>query len=306
MKTKRSGLTVIEIMVVVGIMALLVGLLLPAVHSVQKMAKDTKQRAQLTAIELGLAAFKNDYGDYPPSNWWDPSTSVSGMVRDYCGAQKLAEALLGWDLMGFHPDSAWRSDGLDANKTANSVYWEKTVDVNALKKRKGRYIELESANAFLLGGGVDALFPGAVDPLAQRTYVLCDVYPVTERKVRMSDGKMVSPGTPILYYRANPANLLHNPPSLDRTSACVYDARDDIPLINLGQLADATKATRDPHWLAADVKAAGFDYFYDYIRDRRLPTTATDWPYRPDSYLLISAGMDGIYGTDDDIRNFGN
>lgn len=304
MRTKRSGLTVIEILIVVGVIAILIGLLLPAVHTVQKMAKDTKQKAQLTAIELGLAAFKNDYGDYPPSNWWDPSASVSGMARDYCGAQKLAEALLGWDLRGFHPDSAWRSDGLDANKTAGSVYAD-TSD-SGLQKRKGRYIELENANAFLLGGGTDSLFPGAVDPLASRTYVLCDVYPVTERKVEMGNGTVVSPGTPILYYRANPAKLRHNPPTLDQTSACIYDARDNIPLINLGQLADAMKANRDPHWLAPDVREPGFDYFYDYIRDRRLPSTATDWPYRPDSYLLISAGMDGIYGTNDDIRNFGN
>ena len=100
MKTRTSGLTVIEILVVVGIIALLVGLLLPAVHTVQKMAKETKQRAQFTAIELGLTAFKNDYGDYPPSSWWNPN--VPGGRQNYCGAQKLAEALLGWDLLGFH------------------------------------------------------------------------------------------------------------------------------------------------------------------------------------------------------------
>jgi hypothetical protein len=28
------------------------------------------------------------------------------------------------------------------------------------------------------------------------------------------------------------------------------------------------------------------------------------WPCRPDSYILISAGVDGVYGTDDDITNF--
>ena len=45
------------------------------------------------------------------------------------------------------------------------------------------------------------------------------------------------------------------------------------------------------------------NYFYEYIRDPRVQ--ARPWPYRPDSYLLISAGADGIYGTNDDIRNFG-
>ena len=47
--------------------------MVPAVHTVQKMARETKQKAQFTAIELGLAAFKSDYGDYPPSFWLDPS-----------------------------------------------------------------------------------------------------------------------------------------------------------------------------------------------------------------------------------------
>ncbi len=303
MKTKRSGLTVIEILVVVGIIAILVGLLLPAVHTVQRMAKETKQKAQFTAIELGLAAFKSDYGDYPPSNWWDPSSAVSGQLRDYCGAQKLAEALVGWDLLGFHPESAWRADGFDRNKAAATVYHAS----DTLQRRKDRYVELDTANVFLLGGDVDALFPSNVDPLAPRTYVLCDVFGVSERRIRMPNGKMVTPGTPILYYRANPANLLHDPPSQDQTSLCIYDARDNAPILNLGRLVDATKALaqRRQHWLAPGVMAGttSFEYFYDYIRDPRVQ--ARRWPSRPDSYLLISAGMDGIYGTDDDIRNFG-
>ena len=50
----------------------------------------------------------------------------------------------------------------------------------------------------------------ARDPdLAPRTYVLCDVFGTSERKIRLSDGKMVTPGTPILYYKANPASLVH-------------------------------------------------------------------------------------------------
>src|SRR5512143_2917482 len=150
MRTRTSGLTVIEILVVVSIIALLVGLLLPAVHTVQKMAKETKQKAQLTSIELGLAAFKSDYGDYPPSSWQNPN--LPGSRTDYCGAQKLAEALLGWDLLGFHPDSAWRADGLDRNG-GPTTYDPLKVNPAAqtLDRRKGRYIELEHANAFRLG-----------------------------------------------------------------------------------------------------------------------------------------------------------
>ncbi|MGE5294847.1 MAG: type II secretion system protein [Solirubrobacterales bacterium] len=309
MKTRRSGLTVIEILVVVGIIAILVGLLMPAVHMVQTMAKNTKQRAQFTAIELGLAAFKHDYGDLPPSSWYDPSVPGRG-VQTYCGAQKLAEALLGWDLLGFHPDSAWRSDGLAENGTANSVY----LASDTLKQRKARYIEIETANPFLLGGGADSLFPGGVGPLEPRTYVLCDVFGRSERRIQLGQPgstqvKMVTPGSPILYYRANPANLRHLPPDIMHTSSAIYDARDNVPILNLGWLGDATKAmgARRTHRLAPDVAETGFDYFYRYIRDDRIPITTArpeGWSVRPDSYILISAGADGFYGTDDDITNF--
>jgi type II secretory pathway pseudopilin PulG len=303
---------VIEILVVVGIIAMLAGLLMPAVHTVQKMARETKQKAQFTAIELGLAAFKSDYGDYPPSDWFDPS--ISGTTPGlYCGAQKLAEAMLGWDLLGFHPESAWRADGLAAGVgnagIANTVYFE----ADTLKKRKSRYVELDTANPFLLGGGVDALFPGAVGSLAPRTYVLCDVFGRTERKVQLADGKMATAGTPILYYKANPASLLHDPVDWQRTSACIYDARDNAPIVSLGWLGDATKAQnlRRQHPLAPDIVLPNFEYFYNYTLDKKVavPRNAgalvRRWPVRPDSYLLISAGMDGLYGTDDDICNFG-
>lgn len=301
-------MTLVEIMVVVGIIAVLVGLLLPAIHTVQKMAKETKQKAQFTAIELGLAAFKNDYGDYPPSSWWDPRPNAPPPNRqDYCGAQKLAEAMVGWDLLGFHPDSAWRADGLDSS---NGPTTYNPLNVNAvpadLKKRKDRYVELETANAFLLGGVQDGLYaPVDVNPLAPRTHVLCDVFSVNERKVRLSDGRVVTPGTPILYFKANPASTIHDPPQQESTSLCIYDARDNAPILGLGRLADAAKpaGARRQYPLAADVMSTGFQYFYEYIRDARV--TARRWPVRPDSYLLISAGMDGLYGTDDDIRNFG-
>ena len=190
MKTRTSGLTIVEILVVVSIIAILVGLLLPAVHTVQKMAKETKEKAQLTSIELGLAAFKNDYGDYPPSSWWNPACRAGR--QDYCGAQKLSEALLGWDLLGFHPDSAggrrmawgWTPSG---QPLANTVY----AAANTLDQRRGRYLELEHANAFRLGDSLsgmgDGLFPdtsgGWGGQALAHTYVLCDAFTVNSRKV---------------------------------------------------------------------------------------------------------------------------
>jgi len=96
-KREKPGLTLVEILTVIAIIALLVGILIPAVTAVKDAAKEVKQRGQFTTIELGLTAFKNDYGDYPPSFFGTMTGFTPGGI--YCGAQKLSEALLGLDLL---------------------------------------------------------------------------------------------------------------------------------------------------------------------------------------------------------------
>ena len=143
MRRKRTGFTIVELLAALAIIALMVGLLLPALSMVRNTAKEVKQKAQFTTIELALTAFKNDYGDYPPSDWPLPPAPYS----DYCGAQKLAEALMGWDLLGFHPKSNFRyngynDDGLFIYDANNPVFFD---------QRKGPYLELATISAFRLG-----------------------------------------------------------------------------------------------------------------------------------------------------------
>ena len=46
--------------------------------------------------------------------------------------------------------------------------------------------------------------------------------------------------------------------------------------------------------------------FTNYLDDpQKAPNVTGGWPHRSDSYILISAGVDGEYGTGDDITNFG-
>ncbi|MCX5635829.1 MAG: type II secretion system protein, partial [Planctomycetota bacterium] len=105
MKSRKSGFTLVELLTVLVIIALMMGVLLPALNMVRNTAKEARQKAQFATIEQAIMAFKSDYGDYPPSN---------NNGGDYGGAQKLTEALMGWDLMGFHPKSEWMSNGRDA------------------------------------------------------------------------------------------------------------------------------------------------------------------------------------------------
>ena len=294
MTHRRTGLTIVEILVVVGIIALLTGMLIPAVHVVKTTAREVKQKAQFTAIELGLAAFKNDDGDYPPSDW----TPVP-ITGNYCGAQKLAEALLGRDLLGYHPRSNW--DPLDLTWYPDpAATLPAQIEVN-LQERKGLYLELTSAHAFRLGN-MSLSKPGLfanTGSLAPDTFVLCDVF--TRTPVRQRDGKMVKAGAPILYYRADASK---------KAITDVYDILDNDAIVSLKEVTDGRS-----HPLGAGPYPPPFatqlEFFYGnptlpgaigYIQDPRV--TAIPRPYKRDSYILVSAGADGTYGTDDDITNF--
>ena len=139
MRRKRTGFTIVELLAALGIIALMIGMLIPALSMVRRTAKETKQKAQFTTISLTLTTFKYDYGDYPPSDW----TPVQ-FTGDYCGTQKLTEALLGWDLLGFHPKSDFRSNG----RNDDGVFIYDVDNPVFFDQRRGPYLELSTTNAF--------------------------------------------------------------------------------------------------------------------------------------------------------------
>ncbi len=285
MKRENKALTLVELLIVLAIMALLVGILIPALSVVKKAAREVKQKAQFATIEMALQAFRNDYGDYPPSKGFNyPADPGGDGYLNYCGAQKLAEALVGWDLLGFHPKSDWLSTG--RNLAEIDIY--DANDPLLLDQRKGPYLELATASVFRLGN-ISPQYPGLfrdTDPLNPDTFVLCDAFGA--KTVMMPNGKVVKAGAPVLYYRANQSA---------KTITQIYDPRDNDMIVMIKQTDDAKD-----HPLG--YTAGGYQNFYDYIRDPKI--TAMPQPYRPKSYILISAGSDGLYGTSDDIKNFGD
>jgi prepilin-type N-terminal cleavage/methylation domain-containing protein len=305
MRQERNGFTTIELLVVIAIIAMLVGILVPTVNYVRKTASEAKQKAQLAAIDMAIMAFKGDYGDYPPSDGWN---STSGYL-DYCGAQKLCEALLGWDLLGFHPQSAWRADGYDKDGGDKTYDPAKGRDINndkipdTLNERVGPYLELGTANAFTLR----QLFgSGTSTPLALDTYVLCDSFGAKSVTITAGISRTVKAGRPILYYKANTNIKNFSGPYANEAQAAanmIYNYTDNFKLI---ELKKNSENSNDP--LYSGTPAGTYLYWPNYklVDQRILGATggSTPWPCRPDSYILISAGADGLYGTDDDITNF--
>jgi type II secretory pathway pseudopilin PulG len=280
---RKAAFTIIELLTVMSIIVILIGVLVPALNNVRRYAKKVKQMAQFNSINAAIELFSNENDGYPPSGAFD------GVGQPYCGAMKLCEAMMGQDLLGFHPDSVFRADGLDATDT-RQLYPVNPTTQN-LKARMGTLLQFENANAYRLG--TDIYGSGNTGSFNENAFVLCDVYTRDNRT-----GKKT--GMPILYYKADTSNYLHDPnrPAMSalNSDGNIYNFNDNQELVGLGKPWEQVGSSSIPHSLSSPVR------FYRNTRNTQVTTVRR--PYRTDSYMLLSAGFDGEYGTADDICNF--
>lgn len=284
-KTIRA-FTLVEVLTTVAIIGILLAVLIPAFNQVGKTAMIVKQRAQFQNIEIALETFRSDTGDYPPS--------VLDVPRygQYSASQRLAEAVVGRDGFGFHPASRFHVDGkgdidgdgvLDPTAPNTTIYnaidgvigssgYVQTAEENRAV-RKGPYLELENANAVRLSD-----YGPIYQDLTQNrppSLVLADVF----KTAKLTTGRKT--GRPILYYRANRLKTGH---SADTIGANTYAYAEG------NVIATRTGKSIEAGWF--------------YQRTRNPNFTDPPRPYRAESFILHSAGPDGVYGTTDDVFNF--
>ncbi|MGB2808411.1 MAG: type II secretion system protein, partial [Sedimentisphaerales bacterium] len=283
---EKTAFTIVELLTVMSIIIILMGLLAPAMNRARRYARKVSQKNQFHSIDVALEMFRAEFDGYPDSGAADASGAP------YCGAMKLAEAMLGQDLLGFHPDSRFRADGTIDGTAATQLYPPAPPSpfpplyIDNLKTRKEHYLPLENANAYELNN----IYPNiATTPpnFNGDRFVLCDAY---TRVMNLNTGKRI--GMPILYYKANTSNTMHDH-TLTPLSQNIYNYMDNDQLVGVGKPWDPTT----PHTLSGDAQR-----FYDSTRNQKIKALR---PYRVDSYILISAGFDGEYGTPDDVFNFG-
>ncbi len=291
----KYGFTLVELLTTLAVIGVLLGLLIPALNQVSKFAANVKQKAQFHAIGTALEAFRNDYGDYPPSQW------DTGKYGSYCASQRLAEALVGRDGLGFHPNSIWHETGVDGG--AKSLYRDHAsfgadypTDIekqNNLVSRKGPYLELENANAVKLS----AIYDPAMLAITHfpDTYILADMYKQVKHR---TTGKQI--GMPILYYRANKLKIGNEPDRAlsNNWNDNTYNLEDS--LYNGFGLIQIPSPSGQSHFNGGVV--ANASAFYSAIANPNF--TSPPRPYRAESFILHSAGPDGLYGTTDDVFNF--
>ncbi|MHC4646655.1 MAG: hypothetical protein ACYTBJ_14245 [Planctomycetota bacterium] len=143
------------------------------------------------------------------------------------------------------------------------------------------YLKLDSANAFT----VDNLFNNG-----DLRHVLCDMYTNIEYQ-----GKFI--GMPVLYYKANTSKTGHSADSATAGNS-IYDYRDNQDMVSI-PIPWETGGAVHPMSTTAQI-------FYDRTRNNKIQIDELPEgrPYRAESYILLSAGRDGVYGTQDDIYNF--
>ena len=311
----KLGFTLVEMLMAIAIIAVLVSLIIPALSLVHKSADMVRQKSQFHSIGVGLEAFRADFGDYPESidNFYEVGGDPGDIPYRYCGAQKLAEAMIGHDGFGFHPKSEFRNDGLadfdgDGTYTTTSpdesLYHIGVTTVFETKEenlaiRKGPYLELETANAVQLnnlyppppGSG----WPGYWQDTIER-YLLVDMFGIVKHR---QTGKKT--GMPILYYRANTSNFKHDPDDYEPFKNNVYNFEDNDFIVNRAVPWD--NSVFHPMNNRTGSSAGDPGIFYENTLNPNFPPP-NGHPYRSDSFILLSAGPDGLYGTVDDVFNF--
>ncbi|MCX5632101.1 MAG: type II secretion system protein [Phycisphaerae bacterium] len=330
METKKTkfGFTIVELLTVMAIIALLLTILAPALRMVRRIAKDTAQRAQFHSIDVALETYSGETEQYPdstirPSVGGDPTTSTAPFT---VGAHHLAEALLGRDMLGFDPWTTWDAK---ADDLSHDIYAAKPPSpknsndaevVKSLDRRKGPYLSPDSVEAYQIAQlytdtavGTGDVYPGnlsntgVINNIYSPAPVLTDSYRV--KAVSLPNGRQVKAGSPILYYRANiSSRVFENGTTMPSgvTDVCsvagIYNSFDNEELLALGTVADQSKM----HNFNKDEGGAlaGRTKFYDMITNPTITTQVR--PFNQTSYILMSAGFDGIFGTPDDVYNFKN
>jgi prepilin-type processing-associated H-X9-DG protein/prepilin-type N-terminal cleavage/methylation domain-containing protein len=69
----RAGFTLLEMLVVIGIILTLAGLLFPAINAARESARSTQCTSNLRQLGIAVIQYQDQYKQYPPYRWEDPA-----------------------------------------------------------------------------------------------------------------------------------------------------------------------------------------------------------------------------------------
>ncbi len=333
----RRAFTLIELLAVIAIIVLLISILVPTVGRARDQAKNARTRTTLKAIGDGLEMFKGENedevrktGGYPPSAAADDPTE-SGRQHIF-GAQWLVRYLVGKDSLGY----VARRNVPPPLLENPQQYWEQRYWYATEGGPAGVTLPLPRVGPYVAPEGLSLALPEKLRGAPSSPPVDCDANTLKQPVA------LDTFGYPILYYAANAraaanadakiARYRNDPPvqaiytmednglftGMCGGGTCLMPPWDfpgvlggeaddlDNPVHRLSHFGTGTH-TADAQTLAAEIAAGKTATFPYYILNKSVfenTNRKTAIPYRKDSFLLITAGKDGIYGTSDDVTNF--
>jgi prepilin-type N-terminal cleavage/methylation domain-containing protein len=330
-RSRQTGFTLLELLVVLGIILILISILIPTVSKVRRSAQTAGVKAEIQNISGAIERFYQDQHQYPGPL---PNSQIYTVTRG--GTAPVITAVSGPALTASNITQSENLvlgllGGLTVNSTGQQVYDPSMVGQGMVSKATGgikKFAPYMSRDPKILSTGQYSDGAGAADDTVIPEFL--DSYPNQ---------------LPILYLRANTGasgvvsiagkNVDGNNQmtQYDLCDILAYTLGKDPSKTSIGEgksinpkeyvnFSPAPSSGFLPHGLrtvnskATLVKgAAGYQYPYDAFPYLVSPSVAPSDPNNPnatgtprskDTYILISAGPDRVYGTADDVCSFGS
>jgi prepilin-type N-terminal cleavage/methylation domain-containing protein len=310
----RRAFSLVELMVVIGIIALLIGIAMPAFSKARESARVASTGATISAISTGIEQFRADDklgGAYPPSYMMEELKGAgAGDLRaasphstattpiNVGGASLVVWALAGADLLGtpgfrdlnrvdaasmglapWYDDTGRAGTSLYALDAAGQPLWPRTslVDIGKMKFPDRRGDEF-----YIKGETTDT-------PLSSVCFL--DAF-----------------GYPILYYRANAGKAFNVDENDLFNNQGTFNRRENANITgpmrfnkNLPHFQPRVSTPNLIGKVSGNAVPEKGTFGYTLWNQN---VTAKTTSYNAETYVLLSAGPDGAFGTGDDVANF--
>jgi len=186
---RKSGFSLVELLVVVAIIGILSMILVPNVQEHLRRAKITKTKALIESLEVALAAYKNDFRKYPES--FNPQFLYSALVEEAKAGYEPESREVRLIRRG---DPIWIKEERQSDDRREKVLQMAGVPSSALRAQEDGYVFVDAWNNPLYYISSDVYNPGGRADFrrAQRNTKKFDAPCAYE----MRDGKRYRPFNP--------------------------------------------------------------------------------------------------------------